>query len=102
MVRRRATSYFGDDFSWVTDVYGETDCIGTYPTPLTASIQGAGSIEGAQNGVLSFPLSRGNAWEGFSFTVTGADATTRVVFAPATKSKNRVQFDNFRAESLTR
>ena len=69
---------------------------------LTVSIQGAGSIEGAQNGVLSFPLSRGNAWEGFSFTVTGADATTRFVFAPATKSKNRVQFDNFRAESLTR
>jgi len=25
-----------------------------------------------------------------------------VVFAPAVKSKNRVQFDNFRAESLTR
>jgi hypothetical protein len=47
-------------------------------------------------------LSRGNAWEGFSFTITGADATTRVVFAPAVKSKNRVQFDNFRAESLTR
>ena len=69
---------------------------------LTVSIQGAGSIEGAQNGILSFPLSRGNAWEGFSFTVTGADATTRFVFAPATKSKNRVQFDNFRAESLTR
>ena len=36
------------------------------------------------------------------FAVAGADATTRVVFAPAFKSKNRVPFDNFRAESLTR
>ncbi len=39
-------------------------------------------------------------WE--VFAVAGADATTRVVFAPAVKSKNRVPFDNFRAESLTR
>lgn len=36
------------------------------------------------------------------FAIAGADATTRVVFAPAFKSKNRVPFDNFRAESLTR
>ncbi len=28
--------YFEDDFSWVTDVYGGTDYIGTWPTPLTA------------------------------------------------------------------
>lgn len=69
---------------------------------LTASLKGAGTIEGASGGIISFTLSRGNAWEGFSFTITGADATTRVVFAPAVKSKNRVQFDNFRAESLTR
>ena len=39
---------------------------------------------------------------GSAFAVAGADATTRVVFAPAVKSKNRVPFDNFRAESLTR
>ena len=69
---------------------------------LTASLKGAGTIEGASGGIISFTLSRGTAWEGFSFTITGADATTRVVFAPAVKSKNRVQFDNFRAESLTR
>lgn len=69
---------------------------------LTARLSGAGTIEGASDGVISFTLARGNAWEGFSFTITGADATTRVVFAPAAKSKNRVQFDNFRVESLTR
>ncbi len=70
---------------------------------LTASLKRApGPSKALSGGIISFTLSRGNAWEGFSFTITGADATTRVVFAPAVKSKNRVQFDNFRAESLTR
>ncbi|WP_295939554.1 BACON domain-containing protein [uncultured Alistipes sp.] len=69
---------------------------------FTARLEGAGTIEGATGGVIEFTLSRGDAWEGFSFTVTGADATTKVVFAPAAASKNRVQFDNFRVESLTR
>lgn len=95
-----------NDFSTRNDLYayffqyfsGAADTNKT----LTASLKGAGTIEGASGGIISFTLSRGNAWEGFSFTITGADATTRVVFAPAVKSKNRVQFDNFRAESLTR
>lgn len=69
---------------------------------LTVSIQGAGSIEGAQNGVLSFPLSRGNAWEGFSFTVTGPRPRPASCSPRATKRQKPRAFDNFRAESLTR
>lgn len=69
---------------------------------FTARLTGAGQIEGATDGVATFTLGRGNAWEGFRFRITGADATTQVVFAPAVAGKNRVQFDNFRAESLTR
>lgn len=69
---------------------------------FTVRVLGAGRIEGATDGVATFTLGRGNAWEGFSFRITGADAATRVVFAPASSSKNRVQFDNFRVESLTR
>ncbi len=66
---------------------------------LTVALQGNGRIEGATDGVLTIPLSRGNAWEGFSFRITGADATTQVLFTPAASAKNRVQFDNFRVEA---
>lgn len=84
-------TYFFQYFSGATD--GKT---------FTARLNGAGAIDGASGGVISFTLTRGNAWESFSFRITGADATTQIIFAPAVASKNRVQFDNFRAESLTR
>ena len=69
---------------------------------LTIALRGAGTIEGATDGVLTVTLSRGNAWESFTFRILGADATTQVLFGPAVASKNRVQFDNFRAVSLTK
>ena len=49
--------------------------------------------------MLTLTLARGNAWEGFSFRITGADATTQLLFTPASAAKNRVQFDNFRVEA---
>lgn len=69
---------------------------------LTIALRGAGTIEGATDGVLTVTLSRGNAWEDFTFRILGADATTQVLFGPAVASKNRVQFDNFRVVSLTK
>lgn len=66
---------------------------------LTVTLRGSGRIEGATDGVLTLTLARGNAWEGFSFRIAGADATTQLLFTPASAAKNRVQFDNFRVEA---
>lgn len=63
------------------------------------TLRGSGRIEGATDGVLTLTLARGNAWEGFSFRIAGADATTQLLFTPASAAKNRVQFDNFRVEA---
>ena len=54
--------YFEDDFSWVTDVYGGTDYIGTYPTPLTAETYWNG-ITAASHGQEAYNALVGSGWK---------------------------------------
>lgn len=54
---------------------------------LTVTLRGSGRIEGATDGVLTLTLARGNAWEGFSFRIAGADATTQLLFTPASAAR---------------
>ncbi len=68
---------------------------------IQATLRGAGSIDGATGGVLELTLARGSSWEGLSFNITGADATTQVVLGAKVASSNRWFLDNFRVESTT-
>lgn len=54
--------YFEDDFSWVTDVYGGTDYVGTYPTPLTAETYW-NSITAASHGQEAYNALVGSGWK---------------------------------------
>ena len=67
---------------------------------LQVTLAGSGTIEGAADGVLTLTLARGNAWEGFTFRIAGADASTQIRFTPGAAAKNRVQFDNFRVVAI--
>lgn len=54
--------YFEDDFSWVTDVYGGTDYIGTYPAPLTAETYWNG-ITAASHGQEAYDALIDTGWK---------------------------------------